>query len=331
MNRKTHGRVAFITTPEYRDKRASDIDSWVYRHMYQLCNHFDVISTARTFGYVATVINRPLEEVDTHAISEGCGFSIESQEDLVRWRRTIEGGLTSVGASIKGMIEVTFELVEGRLDGVFHFTDWVDVAGKPDSMVLRREANVHNILIASDVHTARAALASWMSRLAQSPNKPLFEPRPPKDRPLVGIPEGARVLALIAHDGMKLELCRFVVENVRRIFEDHDFILATGTTGGWVKRFAVAAGRSPKEVEEKVRPCRSGPHGGDVQIAAAVIRKLCRKVVFLQDPFAAHAHATDIHLFEQAVLLFERAAVAHDIEVELATNSEAAKVIIGAI
>jgi hypothetical protein len=50
-------------------------------------------------------------------------------------------------------------------------------------------------------------------------------------------------------------MCRFVVENVRPIFNNHDFILATGTTGGWIKKFAIAAGRDPAEVDEKVRLC----------------------------------------------------------------------------
>jgi methylglyoxal synthase len=122
-------------------------------------------------------------------------------------------------------------------------------------------------------------------------------------------------------------MCCFVVENDRKIFGEFDYILATGTTGKWIKRFALAAGRTPREVE-KVRCCLSGPYGGDVQIAAAVVRKLCRKVIFLQDPFTSHAHETDIRLFEQAVLLFERAAV-KGVEVELATNVASAKAILG--
>jgi methylglyoxal synthase len=122
-------------------------------------------------------------------------------------------------------------------------------------------------------------------------------------------------------------MCCFVVENDRKIFGEFDYILATGTTGKWIKRFALAAGRTPREVE-KVRCCLSGPYGGDVQIAAAVVRKLCRKVIFLQDPFTSHAHETDIRLFEQAVLLFERAAV-KGVEVELATNAASAKAILG--
>jgi methylglyoxal synthase len=66
-----------------------------------------------------------------------------------------------------------------------------------------------------------------------------------------------------------------------------------------------------------------------VQIAAAVVRKICQKVIFLQDPFTSHAHETDIRLFEQAVLLFERTAMAEGVDVELATNLASAKAILG--
>jgi hypothetical protein len=58
-----------------------------------------------------------------------------------------------------------------------------------------------------------------------------------------------RVLAIIAHDNMKLETCLFAVEHARHIFQNYDYILATGTTGSWLKKFMHAAGRGPSEVE----------------------------------------------------------------------------------
>jgi methylglyoxal synthase len=128
---------------------------------------------------------------------------------------------------------------------------------------------------------------------------------------------------------MKLDMCCFVVEYARKIFDQFDYILATGTTGQWIRKFALAAGRSKEEVEKKIRLCLSGPYGGDVQIAAAVMRRLCRKVIFLQDPFTSHAHETDIRLFEQAVLLFDRVATEGGTEIELATNVASAKDLLG--
>ena len=321
------GRIAFITTPEYRNKHPQETEDFIYHHLYRLCHSFEVLSTGRTYGHIINFVCRPLDQLDTKKIEEGVHFAIETAEDLARWRKTIEQGLIPLRKSVTGMIELELELVEGRLDAIIHLTDWADVAGKPDSMVLRREANVHDVPIASDIHSASSAVANWMGLLAK--NKPIFKERKPVlASPLDGLKPEHKVLALIAHEKMILPLCCFVVEHAKRIFEDYDYILATGRTGDWIKKFALAAGRTRQEVD-KVRLCLSGPDGGDVQIAAAVVRNLCQKVIFLQDPYTSHAHETDIRLFEQAVLLFERTAMAEGVKVELATNLESAKAILG--
>lgn len=325
-----HGRIAFITTPRYREAHRDLVEDFVYRHMYSLCGAFKVLSTGRTYEFVHEILSRPLKDVNAKAIAQDTGFPIKTRADLARWRRVIQGALVGLRHGIQGMVEITHELVEGRLDAVIHLTDWDDVVGKPDSMVLRREANVHNVPIASDVDTARSAIANWKGVLAKTQGKgPVFRKRPrPATLPLEGLTTTHRVLALIAHDGMKLPMCCFVVEHAKRIFDGFDYVLATGTTGAWLKRFVLAAGRSQAEAD-RIRCCLSGPYGGDVQIAAAVVKKICRKVIFLQDPFTSHAHETDIRLFEQAVLLFQRAAVSDDIDVELATNVEGARAILG--
>lgn len=220
------------------------------------------------------------------------------------------------------MIEIAYELVEGRLDAVLHLTDWNHVAGKPPAMVVRRQANVHNVFIASDHNSARYAVRRWRA-LVES-GAAIFSPRKQvTPSPINGLK--GQVLALIAHDAKKLDMCHFVVEHAREIMQ-FDAILTTGTTGREVKRFLAAAGRSASEIETKVRLCHSGPYGGDVQIAYAVIKGWCHKVVFLQDPFTSHAHETDIHLFEQAVLLFREAAL--KVDFELATNVESARMLL---
>jgi methylglyoxal synthase len=324
------GRIAFITTPEYRNKHPQETEDFIYRHLYQLCNSFEVLSTGRTYGHIKNFIFLPIDQLDKRKIEEGVHFAIETAEDIARWRKTIEQGLIPLRTSVTGMIEIELELVEGRLDAIIHLTDWADVAGKPDSMVLRREANVHDVPIASDIHSAYSAVANWMGLLAKtSPDKSIFKQRKPISvSPLEGLKTEHKVLALIAHEKMILPLCCFFVEHAKKIFDEFDYILATGTTGEWVKKFAIAAGRTHQEVG-KIRLCLSGPDGGDVQIAAAVVKNLCQKVIFLQDPYTSHAHETDIRLFEQAVLLFERTAMAEGVKVELATNLESAKAILG--
>jgi methylglyoxal synthase len=120
--------------------------------------------------------------------------------------------------------------------------------------------------------------------------------------PLERIREGEQVIALIAHNEMKLRLCEFVVRNAKRILE-YDRILCTGTTGLRVTEFLAAGStHSDAEIERKVVRCNSGPDGGDVQIAAAVIEQKCGTVIFFQDPNSVHSHELDISLFEQALL-----------------------------
>jgi hypothetical protein len=94
-----------------------------------------------------------------------------------------------------------------------------------------------------------------------------------------------RNLALIAHDGRKMDLMLFVMQNLKHIIT-FDFILATGTTGSWLVKFLKAAwpllnpAIAAAEIESKVICCESGPRGGDVQIAEVALRGLCSPSFF---------------------------------------------------
>lgn len=92
----------------------------------------------------------------------------------------------------------------------------------------------------------------------------------------------ARTLALIAHDGKKDDLVRFVQEHQEELAEFE--LVATGTTG---KRVADATGRSVERV-------LSGPLGGDAQIGARVAEGRVAAVIFLVDPLFAHPHEPDV-------------------------------------
>jgi methylglyoxal synthase len=200
------------------------------------------------------------------------------------------------------MIEILYELVEGRLNAVIHLTDWEDLSAKPDSATLWRLANKHNVPIAHDPDTASAFVDAWRARAVNATTaESIFSRRELAKRPLTGIDGNKPVLALIAHDAKKTEMCRFAVENAARIFRHFQYVLSTGTTGGLLREFMRGAGRSPDDIK-KIRPCLSGPVGGDVQIAYAVIKGLCRTVIFFQDPDVFHPHDADIRLFMQAIL-----------------------------
>jgi methylglyoxal synthase len=92
---------------------------------------------------------------------------------------------------------------------------------------------------------------------------------------------GRRTIALLAHDGKKALLAAFVREHLRvlRCFN----LIGTGNTSLLVR----AAGLN-------IRMKRSGPMGGDAQIASEVIAGRCDAVLFFRDPMVSHPHDADI-------------------------------------
>lgn len=91
-----------------------------------------------------------------------------------------------------------------------------------------------------------------------------------------------RSLAIIAHDGKKLEMQRFIFEH-KELLSNYD-IIATGSTGAMV----TSATGIP------VRGFRHGPAGGDVQIANEVINGNVAAVLFFVEPMDVHPHDPDI-------------------------------------
>lgn len=317
-----HGRIAFITTPRFRESSSATVADFVYEHLYEICAPFEVITTGRTGKFLEEILARNPDDLARSKICRSMGLSDLRGPDLSRWKETIDASLTRTRGSFQGMIHVAFELVEQRLDAVIHFTDWEDKSAKPDSAVLSREANVHDVPIAHDPDTARAHIRTWKRRLVSVDTEPVFTRRTqPSPEPLDGLEVKQNVLAMVAHDNMKLDICRFAVEHAAHILDTYDYVLATGTTGGWIRRFIAAAGRGPRDLE-RIRLCNSGPKGGDIQISYAIVKGICHKIIFLQDPSVSHPHDSDIRLFEQAVL-------APDVHVELATNVESARLLIG--
>ena len=71
---------------------------------------------------------------------------------------------------------------------------------------------------------------------------------------------------------------------------------ATGTTGGRLNRLAETLGATqPWTVRLK-----SGPLGGDAQLADLILGRRCRRVLFFEDPHVARQHEADIQLLERA-------------------------------
>jgi methylglyoxal synthase len=350
---KSNYTIAFITTPLYRDNRSLDIIVFVCSKMNSLCKHFNIVTTGRTREYLLE-LTVPYSYNDfKHNLEVNEKFLkklVLSKEDIEKvdslidmiigdtgqkdpndaynaWRRTIRSRLISseqIPMGLLGMVDIICKVIAERLDAVIHLTDWQDKAGKMDSAVLSREANVHNVPIATNVETAKVLVDLWCEDINNNLN-PFEKTEKNKQAidvtdPLQGITEDKRVLALISHDGKKLDMCKFVVEHAKDILNNYDFILATGTTGSYIKKYLTAVGCGP-EAENKVRCCKSGPEGGDLQIAYAVVHGLCQDIIFFQDPAVSHPHDSDIRLLEQAVLT-------SGVHSRLATNQATAALLI---
>ena len=90
-------------------------------------------------------------------------------------------------------------------------------------------------------------------------------------------------IALIAHDGKKADMVAFVMKRLD-FFKTVD-IVATGTTGTHVENAGL-----------NVIKMKSGPLGGDAQIASLVVTGDIDMCVFLIDDLSANPHEADIQM-----------------------------------
>ena len=114
-------------------------------------------------------------------------------------------------------------------------------------------------------------------------------------------------IALIAHDGKKDDMVRFL--SAQRDVLTSFKLIATGTTGARVMQATGLA----------VERMLSGPYGGDAQIAARVAEGKVAGVIFMVDPLYAHPHEPDI----QSLL-----RICNVYNIPLATNEASAKLIL---
>jgi methylglyoxal synthase len=92
-----------------------------------------------------------------------------------------------------------------------------------------------------------------------------------------------RSIALIAHDGKKLDMASFIFKHHAVL--THFTLYATKTTGTYIEREGIP-----------VIKLLSGPQGGDAQIAAMVAEEKLDAVLFFRDPLNAHPHEPDVQM-----------------------------------
>jgi methylglyoxal synthase len=89
-------------------------------------------------------------------------------------------------------------------------------------------------------------------------------------------------LAIIAHDGKKVDLVAFATYNRDRLQQCR--LIGTRTTARMLR----------EKVGLQIDSVESGPHGGDVQIANLVVEGKIDAVLFIVDPLDKHPHDPDI-------------------------------------
>ena len=72
-------------------------------------------------------------------------------------------------------------------------------------------------------------------------------------------------------------------------------ILATGTTGNEVQNVC-------KKLKNSIILCKSGPKGGDIEIATEILFGCCNIVIFFIDPLNPHPHIDDIRVVLSACM-----------------------------
>lgn len=92
-------------------------------------------------------------------------------------------------------------------------------------------------------------------------------------------------LAIIAHDGKKPEMVRFLMDHRDILSSQHIELIATGTTG-----------THAQEAGLEVEKVASGPLGGDAQIASRITEDEVDMVFFFRDPLGKHPHEPDIYM-----------------------------------
>lgn len=114
------------------------------------------------------------------------------------------------------------------------------------------------------------------------------------------------VIAVIAHDGTKDRLRGFLNSKIESL-KNHT-IVCTKNTSKIVKEFDV-----------DVSEVKSGPLGGDAQIAAKIVTNEIEAVFFLRDPLGKHPHEPDINMLMRLCDVYQ---------VPLATNFTTAEILL---
>lgn len=116
-------------------------------------------------------------------------------------------------------------------------------------------------------------------------------------------------IAVIAHDGKKADMVAFIMKRLD-FFRNVD-VIATGTTGKHIEHAGL-----------EVNCLKSGPLGGDAQIASLISDGEIDAVVFFIDPLGLHPHQVDVNMLLRICNVYN---------IPLATNYSTASLLISGL
>ena len=116
-------------------------------------------------------------------------------------------------------------------------------------------------------------------------------------------------IAVIAHDGKKADMVAFIMK--RLDFFRKVEVVATGTTGKHIEHAGL-----------DVNCLKSGPLGGDAQIASLISDGEIDAVVFFIDPLGLHPHQVDVNMLLRICNVYN---------IPLATNYSTASLVISGL
>lgn len=116
-------------------------------------------------------------------------------------------------------------------------------------------------------------------------------------------------IAVIAHDGKKADMVAFIMKRLD-FFKDID-VYATGTTGKHIEHAGL-----------DVNCLKSGPLGGDAQIASLISDNEIDAVIFFIDPLDVHPHQVDVNMLLRICNVYN---------IPLATNYSTASLLISGL
>src|SRR5690554_984451 len=99
-------------------------------------------------------------------------------------------------------------------------------------------------------------------------------------------------IALIAHDGKKIQLIKWVKDN-KELLSKH-FLCGTGTTARMII----------EETSLPIRAFESGPLGGDQQIGASIVEGKVDFMIFFWDPLSSQPHDPDVKALLRIAVLY---------------------------